>query len=278
MERLKIALVQMQAIVGDVEANLKKISDFTLKAAQEKADFICFPELAVHGYRREGINQYSEKIPGRSSQYIQELARNLGITIAVGFLERSESDKPYITQIICNPRGKLDKYQKTHLGKSEEPYFSPGNDFPVFDTPRAKIAFEICWDLHFPEVTTILSLKGAELIFAPHASPTIIGDRKDIWLKYIRARAYDNSVFIACCNLIGENGAGSNFGGGILVIDPKGNVIGEDFNNQESMLMVELPNEAINNIRTHSRKSMRDSFYIHYRRPELYKDIIKPLD
>jgi len=277
MEKLNIALVQMQALVGDTENNLNKIKNFVEDAHKHNADLICFPELAVQGYTKEKTSALAEEIPGLSANYLCSLAQKNNIIIIVGFIEKSETEKPYITQLICYPDASIYKYRKTHLGISEEPYFTPGNELPVFRSSKVDFAVQICWDLHFPEVSTIYSLKGAELIFAPHASPTIVGDRREIWLKYLRARAYDNSVFIASCNLIGENGSGSEFCGGILVIDPKGQVIGEDFNNRESMLLVDLPNEQINKIRREERKSMRNSFYLEYRRPELYRDLTKKL-
>ncbi|MDK2822410.1 MAG: beta-ureidopropionase [Clostridia bacterium] len=275
MENLRVALVQMQSVVGETEKNITKIKELVMDANGKNVDIICFPELAVQGYTRERANELAEDIPGPSSNYLVNLAREKRITILAGIIEKSLSNKPYISQLICLPDGSFYKYRKSHLGESEAPYFSAGNDLPVFKSPKANFAIQICWDLHFPEVSTIYSLKGAEVIFAPHASPTIVGDRKEIWLRYLTARAYDNSIFIASCNLIGENGIGSNFCGGCLVIDPKGQVIGEDFSNKESLLVVDLPKDQINKIRYEKRKSMRSSFYLEYRRPELYGFITK---
>jgi len=275
MKKLRIALVQMQAKVGYTENNLKKMAAFVEEAWAKNVDIICFPELAVQGYTREKAAKLAEDIPGVSTSFLKSLAVEKNIIILAGIIEKSLTAKPYITQLVCYPDRNIAKYRKTHLGISEKPYFSAGGKLPVFKSEKAEFAVQICWDLHFPEVSTILSLKGAELIFAPHASPTMVGDRKELWLKYLKARAYDNSVFLASCNLIGENGIGSEFCGGCLVLDPKGNIIGEDFNNQENMLIVDLPEEQINKIRNEERKSMRHSFYLQYRRPELYEDLLK---
>jgi len=276
MENVRIALVQMQAIVGETERNLGVMQKFIAESKTKDAKIICFPELAVQGYTRELARELAEDIPGPTSEKLVVLARESNITIITGIIEKSPgSMKPYITQLILTNRGEIFQYRKTHLGLSEEPFFTPGNELPVFKTPEVNFAVQICWDLHFPEVSTIYSLHGAEIIFAPHASPTIVGDRKEIWLRYLTARAYDNSVFVAGCNLIGSNGQGSQFGGGCLVIDPKGQVIGEDFSGQEGMLLVDLPSEEINKIRYEERKSMRYSYYLDYRRPELYGDLIK---
>lgn len=276
MQPTRIALVQMNALFGHTKANLLKIEHFVQEARRQQVDIICFPELSLMGYSRDKSQQFAELIPGPSSNYISHLSTKHHITILVGIAEQSpEENKPYITQLVTLPNGTTHKYRKTHLGNSEKPYFSPGDNIPTYCLPNVHFGIQICWDLHFPEVSTIMSLAGAELIFAPHASPCIAGDRKELWLKYLTARAYDNSVFIAACNLIGNNGTDHHFSGGALVIDPKGNVIAEDFHNQESMLIVDLNPELINNIRYEKTPTMKSIFYLNARKPELYKKLLK---
>ncbi|MEG6614997.1 nitrilase family protein [Peptococcaceae bacterium 1198_IL3148] len=275
MQTTKIALVQMNSLVEQTELNLQKIAQYTKRAAAQKVAIICFPELAVVGYSREKAALYQESIPGDSSAYLSELARRYNIVILTGIAEKSAvPTKPYITHLVIFPDGRVEKYRKTHLGSSEKPYFTAGNQLSTFATESAQFGVQICWDLHFPEVSTIMSLEGAEIIFAPHASPCIAGDRKAMWLKYLTARAYDNTVYVATCNLVGDNGYGHQFSGGAMVIDPKGNVIAEDFNNQESMLVVNLDAEAINKIRYQKATTMKNIFYLQVRRPELYKKLI----
>ncbi|KJS85824.1 MAG: nitrilase [Peptococcaceae bacterium BICA1-8] len=274
MENVRIALVQMQSSVGEITRNLDVMRKYIEEAKKKSVKIICFPELAVQGYTRELAGGLAEVIPSSASEVLVSLAKANNITIITGIIEKSSTIKPYITQLICTHKGELFRYRKTHLGISEEPFFTPGNELPVFNIKEANFAVQVCWDLHFPEVSAIYSLNGAEIIFAPHASPTIVGDRKEIWLRYLTARAYDNSVFICSCNLIGINGQGSEFGGGCLVIDPKGQVIGEDFSGKEGMLIVDLPSDEINKIRYQERKSMRYSYYLDYRRPELYGELI----
>lgn len=274
MINTKIAVVQMQAIIGDIDRNLHKIADYCIKASQENVSIICFPELSIHGYSRERAHEFAEVIPGFSSQYLVKVAIENNITIIAGFIEKAHKSLPYITQIIVFPDGKIKKYRKTHLGGLEKKYFSSGDNLPVFEANYNKFAIEICWDLHFPEVSTILSLNGAEIIFAPHASPDTGIDRKAIWLKYLPARAYDNTVYIAACNLVGYDGEKQDMCGGALILDPKGNVIAEAFNGKEEMLIAELDAELINKVRQKESKSMRHIFYLESRRPELYGEIV----
>jgi len=275
MEEIRIALVQMQVCSGKVKENIKKMGEFVKEASRQKAEIVCFPELCIQGYNWRKAPSIAESIPGESSLAVSRLAQEARVIILAGLAEKSNSEKPFITQLVAFPDGRLDKYRKTHLGKSELPYFTPGNDFPVFSVAKARFGIQICWDLHFPEVTTIFSLRGTEIIFAPHASPSIVGDRRDIWLKYLSARAYDNAVFIAACNLVGDDGDNQKFCGGALIIDPKGNVVAEVFNGREELLVADLNPTLINTIRLQESSSMRNTFYLKVRRPELYKELVK---
>lgn len=276
MQDTRIAVVQMQSHIGKVRENLDKIEFFVDQAVKKQVDVICFPELSVQGYSRAKAQFTAEPISGESAGFIRQLAQESGIVVLVGMAESQEQGKPFITQLVALPDGNLKKYRKTHLGKSEEQFFASGDCFPVFDFGKARFGVQICWDLHFPEMTAILSLNGCEIVFAPHASPSIIGDRRDIWLKYLSARAYDNSVFLAACNLIGDNNDNQTFCGGALVVDPKGTVIAEAFNDREEMLIADLDAGLINTIRQKERTSMRNSFFLTARRPELYGDLLHP--
>lgn len=275
MEQTRVALVQMNAQLAATTTNLNKMEAFIKEAAGQKVDIICFPELCVQGYSRNCSGPTAESLPGPSSERIIDMARRYNLVVLAGLAEATPTGRPYITQLVAYPNEKLLKYRKTHLGSSEKPNFSPGAELPVFRHDKLNFGVQICWDLHFPEVTSILSLKGAEVVFAPHASPTIVGDRREIWLKYMTARAYDNAVYLAACNLVGDDGAGHSFCGGALVIDPKGNVIAEAFNKREEMLVADLDPVIINTIRRRESSSMRHSFFLDGRRPELYGDLFK---
>lgn len=274
MEKTKIALVQMESLVGDVKYNLKKIEYYIKESYKNKVNIICFPEATINGYSKES-NPIKLKDKLELCNIFKKWAINYSMTILVGFIEENTTGKSYITHLLATANGEVDFYRKSHLGESEVDHFSSGNDIPIFKTPTATIGIQICWETHFPEISRIMALKGADIIFTPFASPVKGIKRKDVWLKYLAARAYDNNVFIAACNLIGINGRGTTFGGGILVLDPKGNIIEEDFNGEESILFIELDPRLINNIRNQDNDSMKFRYYMSYRRPELYKEIIE---
>lgn len=274
MEKTKIALVQMESLVGDVKSNLKKIEYYIKDAYKNKVNIICFPEATINGYSKESE---AIKLKDKLELYniLKKWAIDYSMTILVGLIEENPRGKPYITHLVAGSDGEIQFYRKSHLGKSEVDYFSSGNDLPIFKTPTANIGVQICWETHFPEISRVMTLKGADIIFTPFASPVKNSRRKAIWLKYLAARAYDNSVFIAACNLIGSNARKTTFGGGILALDPKGDLIEEDFNGKEGISFIELDPGLINNIRDQDKDGMKFRYYMDYRRPELYKKIIE---
>jgi len=276
LQDVRIGLTQIEAKVGDTEGNLQEIMHLAQVAAAQDVKIICYPECALHGYSPQDAMEIGDALDSRPIRRLRECAGDLGLILLIGMVERTkDQDKPYITQLVLFPDGELEVYRKVHLGRSEQNYFAAGSSFPVFEAMGTKFAVGICWDWHFPELATIYSLKGAEILFAPHASPVVSGDRKEIWKRYLGARAYDNSVYLGACNLKGSNNRNKEFSGGVLVFSPKGDVIAEDSENLEQLLIIDLPAQSINSIRTSKRETMRNSFFLADRRKELYKELLE---
>lgn len=272
----RIGLVQMEARVGETLSNLKTIIKNAEQASQQGIEILCFPESSLHGYSPKDAREIGDSLESPMFKELQECAKDYHLTMLVGMVEQiGRGQKPFLSHLIIFPDQKPAVYRKVHLGRSEEEFFAPGSEFPVFKRNGVCFAVGICWDWHFPEMAAIYSLKGAEILFAPHASPIVSGDRKEIWLRYLGARAYDNSVYLGACNLVGPNGKGKEFSGGALFLGPKGEVLGEAFSGREGLLVQDLAAEKINRLRTTERESMRDSFFLADRRKELYRELLE---
>lgn len=273
---IRVGLIQLRAEVGETRRNLNRICDWAQKAAKKRINFLCFPESALHGYSPKDAQRIGDSLDSPRIKELRECASDLSITLLVGMVEQTKQEqKPYLSQIIVYPHQEPAIYRKVHLGRSEQDYFAPGSEFPVFEAEGVRFAVGICWDWHFPEMAGIYSLKGAELLFAPHASPAVSGDRKEIWRRYLGARAYDNSVYLGACNLVGSNNRGKEFSGGALFFGPKGEVLAESFETGEELLVTDLSAERINILRSPKRVSMKDSFFLADRRKELYKELLE---
>jgi len=141
----------------------------------------------------------------------------------------------------------------------------------VFDVKGCTFGIELCYDTHFPELSTLLTLKGAEIIFCLHASPRGTPEQKHrSWLRHLTARAYDNGVFIVACNQTGANGDGLEFPGIALVLNPSGEVIAEHVSGEEGVLFADLRAADLAHVREN-----RMRFFLPNRRPGLYKGLIK---
>ena len=268
MQDVRIAMVQMTCRVGEAERNIARMEEFLNDAASDRVDLVCFPELSVQGYTAgDPAASTPEPIPGPSTEALAEIGRRLGLTFMAGLLERDVSGIVYNTQVIFGPQGTVGSYRKTHVPTREIGTWSCGSDIPVFDHSKARYGIEICYDSHFPEVSTILAERGAEILFLPHASGVgaSAADKKEGWLRYMPARAYDNTVYVAVCNQVGDNGTGKIFSGVSFICDPGGRVIAESSTTSEEMVVADLKADVLAKAR-----AVSDGFFRHFRRPEIY--------
>ena len=266
MKKVSIALVQMESEIGKIDKNLAKIEKYIHQASENKVDIICFPELSVTGYSPDKSPEYAELIPGSHSFVLSQWAQENHMTILAGICEKNEDHKPFITQVVCMNNGSILKYRKTHLAPHEIGHFSTGQEFPIFQISQVRFGIEICWELHFPRITSILSNLGAELIFCPYASARDPVDRQQSWHIFLPARAYDNRVFIASCNTLG-----GCFGGGLFVCDPEGHILIEDYQGQESMIIANLDLTIIEMIRNPENQNLFKSFYSKFQRRDIFE-------
>jgi predicted amidohydrolase len=130
----------------------------------------------------------AEPIPGPSTDYFSERAREHRMHLVVGLVER-EAHLLYNVAVLLGPDGKMiGKYRKVTLPRTEiEAGVAPGKDYPVFDTQLGKVGMMVCYDGFFPEVARELSTRGAEIIAFPVAgcNPLLAA-----------ARACENHVFL----------------------------------------------------------------------------------
>jgi len=263
-------MAQMLSAVGDIEGNLDRMTALVIEA--RGSDIVCFPELSLTGYGIPGSAAYAVDAKDAVIRKISAVSSGHGVAIAFGFAEKDDNGI-YISQGLADKDGMLTVYRKTHLGKFEREYFTPGDAFLVIGTEKAKIGFQICAESHFPEITTCLAYRGAELILMPFASPLDPGRRTDTWKKYLPARAYDNGVFVAACNSMKGNG-----GGGAMIIDPRGNIMAADDRGTGSVLTADLKGNMTDRVPMNDRKSMRETDFFGSRRPEMYSDVVRPLE
>lgn len=269
MKDIRIAAVVFQAHVGKAADNLSRMERWIKRAQQEKVEIICFPEMNVTGYStRKRMTGAAEKVPGAISGQLARMAARADMTVLAGMAEINESGDMYASHLVAKPDGSLSVYRKLYLAPPEQPLFTPADKVPVFDACGMRFGIQLCYDAHFPELSTRMAEKGADLIFMPHASPRGTPEEKyRSWMRHLPARAYDNSLFVIACNQTGENGAGLVFPGVGLVIGPSGKVVASDLKGTEGILVADLKAGDLMRVREH-----RMRYFFPNRRPELYAD------
>lgn len=276
MREITVALVQMKPDLGEAEENLIKMSEMISRiASQQRVDLIVFPELITSGYEL-GVRftELAQRVPGPTINLMAQRANEFGVYIAFGMVtkERVESVL-YNSGVLVGPDGDLvEVYNKVHLRGEERMAFREGFKLPVARTEIGNIGLMIGYDLSFPEVARSLALEGAELIvcMANWEAAHI-----DEWKTYIRARAYENAVFIAGANRVGED-VTLNFGGESMVVGPRGQIYASLAEETDPVTGAPLEGFTVARIDLDEVRKYREEFQlIQNRQPPVYRTIVK---
>jgi predicted amidohydrolase len=242
-DKIKLALAQVSSKRENKEANLQKIEKLTLKAKQQGADLVIFPEMSLTGYVvLDQVYELAETIPGPSTQKIESLAKQTGMHIIFGMPELSEKTQATVfnTAVFVGPKGLIGKYRKmylpTHSVFEEKRYFRPGYEPAAFQTDLGNIGLSICYDIFFPEVYRLTRLKGAQLLVCISASPAV---RRGYFEILTSARALENTAFLAYVNLSGVED-GLQFWGGSRLVCPTGDVVAKARYDEEDFIVCEV--------------------------------------
>lgn len=267
MSKIKAALIIQNCIAGAFENNFESSLTYIQKAHHNGACFIVFPEMNLTGYlSNASIHEISRPIEGNWVDILKKTAVELNITILIGIAEKNQADNIFAAHLIFSPDGTLKKYQKIHTAPFEKKFFLAGSSTDVFESQGLKFGVQLCYDAHFPELSLSMATQNADIIFIPHASPRGTPQEKyDSWIRHLRARAFDNGLYIAACNQIGDNLSGLNFPGISLFIGPDGNIISSSLVNEEDMHFIEIDKSFLKEIRSHKMR-----YFIPNRRNDLF--------
>ncbi len=269
MRDIRIAAITSQAPVGEIDKNLARTVEWAREAKACGADLVCFPELNITGYcNQPEIAETALPIPGTITRKLARLATDEELIILAGMAEHNPKGLPFACHCVFTPDGLIKTYRKLHIAPPEKGTYSPGNQIPIFEVQGLCFGIQLCYDAHFPELASVMTAKGAEVLFIPHASPRGNAEEKhQSWLRHLTARAFDNSVFVVACNQVGENCNGLFFPGNAMVIGPSGEVMAKDTRPQPSMLVADLKAADLSEVRSHPMRH-----FFPNRRPELYRD------
>jgi len=268
MENIRIAMITCLCPAGDVRQNLDSTIDWAGQARAAGAALACFPEMNISGYGLDpGVYKKASDLFENIVKELSRLAAREKITVLAGTVRQDQPTGLFRPcHIVAFPGGETAIYEKLHIAPPETALFVPGNKVFVAGDQGCRFGLQLCYDAHFPELSTRLALLGADLLFMPHASPRGTAQEKyDSWMRHLTARAYDNGLFVAACNQSGDNGAGLAFPGVAVVIGPDGKVIDKRLG-PDQMLVVDLAAADLAAVRNH-----RMRYFLPHRRPEIYR-------
>jgi predicted amidohydrolase len=270
MGKTKIACVQMDVVIGDVEANRRTIVRRLGEATDGAAELVIFPECALTGYCFDSLEEaarFAEPIDGRSSEAIAEACRQTGAHAVVGFIEKDGSSY-YNAAMLIGPNGIAGSYRKVHLPfLGVDRFLKPGDRaFNVVELPFGRLAINICYDASFPEAARSLKLLGAELIVLPTNWPNGAWRTAEF---IINARACENHVNFAAVNRVGVE-RGWQFIGRSKVADYNGDTLAEASRDNEQLLFVEVDLQEANKNKIVNVAGSYEIDRLADRRPEFY--------
>lgn len=238
--KVNVAAIQMDCVLGSLEANLKKSEVLLAQAVERGAQWAVFPELFNTGYWVcERDMELAERIPdGPTTQWMIEKAKQYGILLSGCILEHGEAQGVvYDTALTVNETGVLGTYHKVHLWDSENARFANGSGCPkpiVFGD--LKIGSQICYEIGFPELSRLQVLQGANVMIYPSAFGRA---RYYAWDIASRARALENGMFVIAVNRAGVDADTVFFGGHSRIVAPDGSVLAEA-GMEDEVLVAEL--------------------------------------
>ncbi len=204
-------------------------------AAATGARLVVLPEIWTYLGNEEGNRANAERIPGPVTDALAAKAKQHGIYLHGGtMLEKRDGEpKLFNTTVVFDPSGELvAQYSKIHMfdvvldgvaSYKESNTVQRGEEIVTFDMDGTTVGLAICYDLRFPELFRILTLRGADVIVLPAAFTMTTG--KDHWEVLIRARAIENQVYMVSCGQYGPDSSGKWCYGRSLIADPWGTVV-----------------------------------------------------
>ena len=240
----------------DKMENLELSVDFIREAAKKKSSMICFPEFQM-AYSPVSISadQLSEKAEsvndGNFIATLRKAAKMNKISIISTIYEKNGSgfdNRVYDTAVLIDNNGEISSvYRKLHLydalGFKESDKMMAGNmiEKPA-KTSVGNLGLMICYDIRFPEMSRILTMKGANILVSPSAWVHGIM-KEEHWQTLLKARAIENGLYI-----IAPNQIGNIFSGRSMIVDPFGIVL-LDMGNREGMEVVEIDKSRVQKVR-----------------------------
>ena len=217
---MKIGIIQ-QHNTANRDQNRQRLAEKIKQLAHEGAQLIVLQELhnGLYFCQEEDVNIFdqAESIPGPSTEFYGQLAKECGVVIVTSLFERRAPGLYHNTAVVLERDGTIaGKYRKMHIpddpGYYEKFYFTPGDlGFQPIDTSVGRLGVLVCWDQWYPEAARLMALAGAELLIYPTAIGYDPNDTPDeqqrqrmAWQTVQRGHAVANGLPVVTVNRVGN--------------------------------------------------------------------------
>ena len=290
MKTLKIGIVQ-QHNTADVNNNRERLAQQIASLARQGAALIVLQELhnSLYFCQTENVDLFdlAEPIPGPSTDFYGQLAREHGVVIVTSLFERRAAGLYHNTAVVMERDGSIaGTYRKMHIPDDpayyEKFYFTPGDlGFHPINTSIGCLGVMVCWDQWYPEAARLMALQGAELLIYPTAIGYESSDtadeqqrQREAWTTVQRGHAVANGLPVVAVNRVGHEldpsgqTGGIQFWGSSFVAGPQGELLYRASDTDEESALIEID-------LAHSEQVRRWWPFLRDRRIEAYNPILK---
>lgn len=288
--KLKVGIIQ-QHNTADIDQNKKRLADKCRQLAGKGARLIVLQELhnSLYFCQTENVDLFdlAETIPGPSTEFFGQLARELGVVIVTSLFEKRAAGLCHNTAVVIESDGSIaGKYRKMHIPDDpayyEKFYFTPGDlGFHPINTSVGRLGVLVCWDQWYPEAARLMALQGAEMLIYPTAIGYESSDTKEeqerqreAWTTVQRGHAVANGLPVITVNRVGfepdpsQQTGGIQFWGSSFVAGPQGELVFRAGNDDECEQVVEIDLARSEQVR-------RWWPFLRDRRIDKYEDILR---
>ena len=259
---MKIGIIQ-QRNTADRADNMKRLETGIRALKAAGAELVVLQELhnSLDFCQMANVDYFdlAEPIPGPSTTFFGELAKELGLVIVTSLFERRAPGLYHNTAVVMDSDGSIaGKYRKMHIPDDpayyEKFYFTPGDlGFHPISTSVGKMGVLVCWDQWYPEAARLMALQGAELLVYPTAigyessdTPQEQERQREAWTTVQRGHAVANGLPVVTVNRTGHEPDpscqtnGIQFWGSSFVAGPQGELLYRAPQNEEVCTVVEV--------------------------------------
>ena len=271
MNELKIGFLQ-QHNTADRQDNMVRLAEGIADLAQRGAQLIVLQELhnSLYFCQVEDVDNFNlaEPIPGPSTDFYGELARQYHVVIVTSLFEKRAPGLYHNTAVVIEADGSIaGKYRKMHIPDDpayyEKFYFTPGDmGFRPIDTSVGRLGVLVCWDQWYPEAARLMALQGAQLLIYPTAIGYALSDtpdeqqrQREAWTTVQRGHAVANGLPVITVNRTGfepdpsGQTEGIQFWGSSFVAGPQGELHYQASTDEEESIIVSVDLDHSENVR-----------------------------